>query len=122
MILSEFIQFNSNIKVDSKPVHFSFLKHKNLNFIGQLFNKNGNIKPWEDIKIEFHLKDTQKIYWLQIIDALPKSWKDAILKDKGNAKNLVIFDRHIVTKSQICSLNKLTIKEVYLVLVDAKYC
>ena len=119
MILSEFIWFNSNIKVDSKPVHFSFFSDKNLNFIGQLFNENGNIKPWEDIKIEFHLKDTQKIYWLQIIDALPKSWKDAILKDKGNAKNLVIFDHHIVRKSQICSLNKLTSKELYLILVDA---
>ena len=119
MILSEFIWFNSNIKVDSKPVHFSFFSDKNLNFIGQLFNENGNIKPWEDIKIEFHLKDTQKIYWLQIIDALPKSWKDAILKDKGNAKNLVIFDHHIVRKSQICSLSKLTSKELYLTLVDA---
>ena len=81
--------------------------------------QNGDIKPWEDIKIEFHFKDTQKIYWLQIIDALPKSWKDAILKDKGNAKNLVIFDHHIVRKSQICSLNKLTSKELYLILVDA---
>ena len=119
MILSEFIWLNSNIKVDSKPVHFSFFSDKNLNFIGQMFNKNGNIKPWEDIKIEFHLKDTQKIYWLQIIDALPKSWKDAILKDKGNAKNLVIFDHHIVRKSQICSLNKLTSKELYLILVVA---
>ena len=84
-----------------------------------MFNDNGNIKPWEDIKIEFHLKDTQKIYWLQIIDALPKSWKDTILKDKGNAKNLVIFDHHIVRKSQICSLNKLTSKELYLILVNA---
>ena len=61
---------------------FLFFSDKNLNFIGQLFNENGHIKPWEDIKIEFHLKDTQKIYWLQIIDALPKPWKDAILKDK----------------------------------------
>ena len=43
---------------------------KNLNFIGQLFNDNGNIKPWEDIKIESDLKDTQKIYWLQLINAL----------------------------------------------------
>ena len=92
---------------------------KNLNFIGQLFKENENVKPWKDVKIEFHLKDTQKIYWLQIIDALPKSWKDAILKDKGNAKNLVIFDHHIVRKSQICSLSKLTSKELYLTLVDA---
>ena len=84
-----------------------------------MFNENGNIKPWEDIKIEFHLKDTQKIYWLQIIDASPKSWKDAILKNKGNAKKLVIFDNHIVRKSQISSLNKLTSKELYLTLVNA---
>ena len=80
-----------------------------------MFNDNGKIKPWYDIKIEFHLKDTQ----LQIIDLLPKSWKDATLKDKGNAKNLVIFDCHIVNKFQICSLNKLNSKELELILVDA---
>ena len=55
MILSQFISFNSNIKVDSKPVHFPFFSDKNFNFICQLFNENGNIKPWEDIEIEFHL-------------------------------------------------------------------
>ena len=88
MILSEFIWFNSNIKVDSEPVHFSFFSDKNLNFIGQLFNDDdGKINPWEDIKIEFHLKDTEKIFWLQIIAALPKLWKDAILKDKESKKN-----------------------------------
>ena len=93
MILSEFIWFNSNIKVDSKPVHFSFFffSDENLNFFGQLFNDNENIKPCEVIEIEFHLKDSQNIHWLQIIDALPKSWKDAILKDKGNAKKISYF-------------------------------
>ena len=96
-------------------MHFS---DKNLNFIGQLFNDNGNIKPWEGIKTEFRLKDTHQIYWLQIIDALPKSWNDVILKDKENAKNLVIFYHRIVRKSHICSLNKLTSKELYLILVD----
>ena len=35
MILFEFIWSNSNIKVGSKPVHFSFFSDKNLNFIGQ---------------------------------------------------------------------------------------
>ena len=119
MILSEVIWFNSNIKVDSKPVHFSFFPDKNLVFIGQLFNDDGNIKPWKDLKIEFHIKDTHKIYWLQIIDALLKNWKDITLKDRGNAKSLVIFDHHIVRNSQIHSLNKLTSKELYLILVEA---
>ena len=49
--------------------------------------------------MEFHLTDTQKIYWLQIIDTFPRSWKDTTLKDKGNPKKLVIFDHHIVRKS-----------------------
>ena len=44
--------------------------------------------------------------------------KDVILKDKGNAKNLVIFYHHIAIKSQIYSLNKLTSKKLYLTLVD----
>ena len=70
------------------------------------------------MKIEFHLKDTHKIYWIQIIDAFSKTWKDVILKDKGNAKNLVIFDHHIVRKSQTCGLNKLSSKESYLILVE----
>ena len=100
-------------------MHYFFFSDKTLNFTGQLFNHNGSRKPWKDIKVEFHLKDTHKIYWLQIIDALPKTWKDIILKDKGNAKILVILDHHIVRKSQSCSLNKLTSKELYLILVDA---
>ena len=83
-----------------------------------LLNK-GKIKPWKDLKTEFHLKDTHKMYWLQIIDVLPKTWKDVILKDKGNAKNLVIFDSRNLRKSQFCCLNKLTRKELYLILVDA---
>ena len=115
MILSGFIWFNSNIKVDSKPVHFSFYSDKNFLLINS--NDNGNIKLWKDLKIEFHLKDTHKIYRLQIIGALPKTWKDIILKDKGNTKKVVIFDHHIVRNYQICSLNKIT-KELYLIAVD----
>ena len=71
-----------------------------------------------DLKKEFHFNDPHKICWLQIIDALPKTWEDKILKDKGNTKKLVTFDHHSVRNSQICSLNKLNSKELYLVLVD----
>ena len=79
-----------------------------------MLKDNGNIKPWEDVKVEFYPKDTQKKkYWLQILDALTKSGKGTILKD------LVIFNHHIVRKSQLCSYKKHTCKEWYLTLVDA---
>ena len=71
MILLEFIWFNSSIKVYSKSVHFFFFFcNKNLKFIGQLFKDNGNIKPWEDIKIAFYLKDTHKVITFFFIFAL----------------------------------------------------
>ena len=79
-----------------------------------MLNDNRSKKIWEDTKIELRLKDTHKVYWIQIIDALPKMWKDDILKDNGNSKNLVVFNHHIVRKSLI----KLTSKELYLILVD----
>ena len=49
-----------------------------MNFIGNFFNNNGNVKSWEDTKIDLHPKDTDKIYWLKVIDVLPKTWKDTI--------------------------------------------
>ena len=83
-----------------------------------MLNDNGNVKRWEDIKVEFHLRNT--LYCLKNVNALPKTWKDMILKDKRNARNLVLFDHHIVRKFQICSLNKLPSKEVKsYIIVDA---
>ena len=80
MILPEFIWFNSSIKIDSKPVRFSYFSGKNLNFIRQLVDDNGNTKPWKDSKIELRLKNTHKICWLQIVNALPKAYKKGIQK------------------------------------------
>ena len=36
-------------------------------------------------------------------------------------KTFKTFDHHILRKSQICSLNKLTSKELYLILVGKNY-
>lgn len=58
IILSEFIWCNSN-KVDNKLVHCFF--DRNVNFIGQLFDTDGNIKLWDNVKTEFHLKDLHRV-------------------------------------------------------------
>ena len=67
-----------------------------------MFNDKGKINPWENKKIELYLKDTHKIYCFQIIDALPKTRKDNFLKNKENAKDLVIFDHRIVRIAALC--------------------
>ena len=48
-----------------------------------------------------------------------KRGKILFWKTKGTQKSF--FDHHIARKSQICSLNKLTSKELYLILVGKNY-
>ena len=112
IIYSEFLWFNSCIKIDKKPVYVRAISQNNLNFVGQLF-QDGKLKTWENIKVEFGLQSFQKFKWLQITDAIPKNWKDIIKDDNGNSKNLVFYDNHLSKGGLIYGLNKLNSKELY---------
>ena len=111
-ILSEFLWFNSYIKIDKKSVHIRAFSEKRLNFVGQLF-LNGKLKPWVDIQSEFDLRKEQQFQWLQITHAIPKDWKNIIVEDNGDSNNLVLYDNHICRGGLIYALNKLTSKELY---------
>ena len=84
-ILSEFIWFNSCIKIDKKAVYLPHFSRKNINFIGQFFDSNGKLKSWDDFRSEFELENSQKFRWLQIIHSIPK----LIFSDHGNANNSI---------------------------------
>ena len=43
------------------------------------------------------------------------------MKDKDNARNLVVFDHHIVRKYEIYSVKKYTTTMLYLTLVDNNF-
>ena len=50
---------------------------------------------------------------------MPETKKDIVLKDKVNAKNLVMLDHQIVRKCQISNLKDLLVKsKIYVILVD----
>ena len=55
MALSEFIWFNSNIKISSKLVHFSFFFWQELKLCRSIVWWQWNIKSWKDIKYNFIL-------------------------------------------------------------------
>ena len=65
-------------------------------------------------KLEFNLLSLQFIY-NQIIQYIPKSWKDANLE---NIKNLV-FEGHHLIKSHIYYLKKLSSKEIHSILFES---
>lgn len=52
---------------------------------------------------------------------MKKTSKDIIWKDKDNARNLVVFDHHIVRKYDIYSVKKYTTTMLYLTLVDNNF-
>ena len=51
-ILSQFLWFNLNIKIDNKSIFVSGFASKNINFVGQTFHENGKAKSWDYIKSE----------------------------------------------------------------------
>ena len=56
-VLSESLWFNSNIVIGKKPAYFHRFSHKNINFVGQLY-ENGKLKNWDNLQQEYYLLDS----------------------------------------------------------------
>ena len=74
-VLSQFLWYNSYIKIDNKTVYLKFFSTKNINFITQKFNTDGSIKNWNILKTEFALQSKDQFCWLQLANVIPEMWK-----------------------------------------------
>ena len=68
-------------------VFLSSLSDKDLNFVGQFFDRDGNLKTCECLKDEFPLTNSGKSKLLQIIHTLPKQWLEIVATFDGNLNN-----------------------------------
>ena len=77
------------------------------NYISDLFDENGELKSRQKILSDFQL--TQKSYfkWFQLIHTNPRPWKLAVLNDKGNCKNIIYLNHHLIKNNQILAIEKL---------------
>ena len=116
-VASQCLWHNKYIKIDDKTIFSSSLSAKGINFIGQLFQNNQQIKKWNELKTEFDLIENEKFLIVQIIHALPILWKEILRNYTESINNLVIQDHHLVNEHQILSLNKLSVT-LYEILVD----
>ena len=94
VILSQVLWLNKNIKIYNRSIFISGFASKSINFVGQIFHKNGKTKSWDYIKSEYNIESKLKYRLIQLTDALPKLWKDRILNCIENSMNLCIFDHH----------------------------
>ena len=111
-ITSQVIWFNKHIKIDNKSLCNNSLANRGINHVGQLFNENGMANAWLDSKTQFNLSNNQHYFWIQLINAIPKSWKEE-LRRSNRSNALSMYDHQLIKKNQIYSLHKCNSKELY---------
>ena len=117
-VLSQFIWYNSYIKIDSKAIYLKS-STKNINFVTQLFNTDGSVKNRNILKTEYALQNKDQFCWLKLINAIPEMLKKCIKQTSENTSFLVVKDHHLLRGSRIIILEKLNSKELYSLLVSA---
>ena len=118
--MSQFLWYNIYIQIDEGDAHLSKFSQNNLNFVSQLFNTNGSIKTWYFLKQEYHLKNNSYFQWLQLINSIPEKWKLTIKQNSSDAKNFSIHGHHLIQASRILILEKLTLKELFQILISSR--
>ena len=49
LVSSQFLWYNSYIKIDNKVVCYKDFADKNINYVSDLFDENGELKSWQKI-------------------------------------------------------------------------
>ena len=111
-IASQVIWYNKCIKVDNRTIYNFKMSRKDTNYVGQLVKCN--CKP------KFNILGQLQFINNQIIHAIRKSWKDALVANFiRNVKNLVFQSHQVIKSYQIYCLNKSNSPEIYSILIDS---
>ena len=102
-ITSQVMWFNNHIKIDSKSLCNRSLGNQGINHVGQLFNENG-------IKTQFNLSNKQHYFWIQLINANPKSWTKELHRSNRISDAFFVYDHHLIKRNQIYYLDKCSSK------------
>ena len=70
-------------------------------------------ETWLDIEPQFNLPNKQHYFWIQLINAIPKSWTEERRRSNGISDALFVYDHHLIKRNQIYSLDKCNSKELY---------
>ena len=85
-----------------------------------MFNEKRKLKTWDELKQEYGFHEYKRFLLMQLLHAIPKSWKNDLSHVKENIHNLVIQIHHIIRKHHMYFLNRLSSKEIYNFLITLK--
>ena len=67
---------------------------------------------------EYHLANGMYFQWAQLIHVIPQIWKNKIKQNlTKNERDALVLNHHVIENSGILTLDKLTVKEIYSILI-----
>ena len=75
------------------------------------------MKPWNNLKIKYNLRNETYFHWLQLKHGIAHKRKTIIKQKPGNVSDLLIQDHHFLKGARILTLEKLSSKELYSILI-----
>ena len=80
----------------NKKLHIERFYEHNINFVIDLLDKSGKFTSKTECKMEYNLNHTFYFQWLQIINDIPKAWKNIVQNTINNNGSLTIKDHQII--------------------------
>ena len=74
------------------------MSDKGVNFVAQLFDRDGKLKTCECLKDELSLTNSEKFKLFQIIHALPKHLREIVATYDGDLSNVFLLDHNLIKK------------------------
>ena len=118
-ILSECIWHNRRIKIGGEVITANFLKLNRPVFVADFFDDAGVLKTWTCFQNDITVNNSLFFKWRQIIAAFPKEWTNYLTKN-GGLKLLCEFRPHLISHAKLYTLEKLTSKELYKIVIQLK--
>ena len=110
-ILMQHIWYNQFIMISGQPIKKMFPFKL---FMADLYESNALI-PWAVFKVKFNLTDSEYFKWRQIIASIPQNWKAKVCENDEQPHPQKI--QHVLQLSRPLPIEKLTSKQLYLLLV-----
>ena len=112
-ILNQRIWNNEFIKIGNRPTIIREFASANLNYVFQLFNHDGSIKTWDQVRAEFNLQNRSYFRYIQLVHAIPQDWRHMILPISVD----MVPTQGILQCTKLIPLDKLNSRHIYLILI-----
>ena len=77
------------------------------------FNAENEFKTWGEMKISYNSNDKSYFELRQIVNSVPKTWKN-------DSSNLVYLDHQLRENNRTLSIDKMNFKEIYYIIISLK--